>query len=65
MAKTQTRPAPREAQPKRKPGRKKPPPPWYAKYVWLPWVVGLAAFAIVLFALRSDEPDAPAPGVAR
>jgi len=27
-------------------------------------VVGLAALAIVLFALRSGEPDAPAPGVA-
>ncbi len=63
MAKTQTRPAPHKSQPKRKPGRQKPPP-WYAKYTWLPWVVGLAALAIVLFALRPGEPDAPAPGVA-
>lgn len=63
MAKTQTRPVPRKAQQKGKPGRKKPPPPWYMKYTWLPWVVGLGVVAIVLFALRSESADAPAPGV--
>lgn len=61
MAKTQTRPVSRKARPKGKPGRKKPPPPWYAKYAWLPWVVGLGVVAIVLFALRSGSADAPAP----
>lgn len=63
MAKIQTPSAPRTTQPKRKPGRKKPPP-WYAKYTWLPWVVGLATIAIVLFALRSGGSGVPAPGVA-
>lgn len=61
MAKIQTRTAPGRTQSKKKPGRKKPPPPWYAKYTWLPWVVGLGALAFVLFALRSGEPGAPAP----
>ena len=64
MAKTQTPPATRKTQPKRKPGRKKPPPPWYARYKWLPWVVGLGAVAIVLFALRPGGSGVPAPGVA-
>lgn len=66
MAKTQTRPARRKAQGKgkRRPARKQPPPPWYRKYSWLPWVVGIAALAVVVIALRSGGTDAPEPGVA-
>lgn len=64
MAKTQTRPARRKPQGKgkRKPGRKQPPPPWYRRHTWLPWVVGLTALAIVVIALRPGQTDAPAPG---
>ncbi len=60
MAKTRTRPK----GPTRGRSGRKQPSPWYAKYAWLPWAVGLATIAIVLFALRSGDPDAPAPGVA-
>lgn len=41
---------------------KKPSPPWYQRYSWLPWVVGVGLVAIVLIALRSGGADAPAPG---
>ncbi|MGH2775243.1 MAG: hypothetical protein ACRDJT_07415 [Actinomycetota bacterium] len=67
MAKIRTRPAPRKTSRKsqRRPGsRRKPPPPWYRRYTWLPWAVGLVALAIVVVALRSGQTDAPAPGVA-
>lgn len=66
MAKTRTRPAPRKTSGKsrRKPGSRKPPPPWYQRYTWLPWVVGFVALALVVIALRSGQTDAPAPGVA-
>ncbi|MDQ3985903.1 MAG: hypothetical protein M3280_05335 [Actinomycetota bacterium] len=67
MAKTRTRPTPRKAPAKgrRRPGsRKKPPPPWYQRYSWLPWAVGLGVLAIVVIALRAGQPDRPAPGVA-
>jgi hypothetical protein len=67
MAKTRTRPAPRKTSKKslRRPAsRRKPPPPWYQRYTWLPWVVGLVALALVVIALRSGQTDAPAPGVA-
>lgn len=64
MAKTQTRPAGDQGKGKRRPAPKQPPPPWYRRYSWLPWVVGIAALAIVVIALRSGGPDAPAPGVA-
>lgn len=62
MAKTQTRPRPSKTSRKspRKPGsRRKAPPPWYQRYTWLPWVVGVGAAAIVVFALRSGGADAP------
>lgn len=65
MAKTETRPVSRKSsgQSRRKPGsRRKPPPPWYRRYAWLPWVVGLGALAIVVLAIRSGGADAPAPG---
>lgn len=65
MAKTKTRPRPSKTSRKspRKPGsRRKAPPPWYQRYTWLPWVVGVGAAAIVVFALRSGGADAPAPG---
>ena len=67
MAKTGTRSAPGKTSAKgqRQPGSKrKPPPPWYQRYSWLPWVVGLGAVAIVVIALRAGQPDRPAPGVA-
>lgn len=66
MAKTRTRPAPRKTSGKRqrRPGSRKPPLPWYRRYTWLPWVVGLVALAIVVIALRPGRTDAPAPGVA-
>jgi photosystem II stability/assembly factor-like uncharacterized protein len=62
----QTRPARSKTQGKgeRRPARKKPPPPWYHNYSWLPWVVGIAMLVIVMIALRSGGTDAPAPGVA-
>lgn len=63
MAKTKTRPAPRKP-PTGGRSRRKQPPPWYARHTWLPWVVGMATIAIVLFVLRSGGPDAPSPGVA-
>ena len=65
MAKTQTRP--KSGKPSRT-GRsrartsKKPPPPWYQRYSWLPWVIGTAVLAIVVVALRSGGTDAPTPG---
>lgn len=34
------------------------------RYGWLPWAVGLAAFATVVIALRAGQTDAPVPGVA-
>lgn len=43
-------------------GRKKQPQPWYREYSWLAWVIGLAALALVVFALRSGGSDAPVPG---
>ncbi len=67
MAKTQTRHSPRKVDRKGQPKprtRKKPPPPWYQRSAWLPWAAGLAVLAIVVFALRSGQTDAPAPGVA-
>lgn len=65
MSKTQSRPkrGTTSRQPTRRPpSRKKPPPPWYQRYPWLPWVVGLGVAAIVVVALRSGSVDAPAPG---
>lgn len=65
MAKTQTRPKPRKPSgkgPSRTRNTKKPPPPWYKRFSWLPWVVGLGALAIVMFALRAGDNDATAPG---
>ncbi len=67
MAKTRTRPAPRKTSAKgqRRPGsRRKPPPPWYQRYSWLPWAIGLGVVAIVVIALRASQTDRPAPGVA-
>jgi photosystem II stability/assembly factor-like uncharacterized protein len=66
MAKTQTRSARSKTQGKgkRRPARKQPPPPWYRKHGWLPWVIGVAALVIVVIALRSGGTDAPAAGVA-
>lgn len=67
MAKTRTRSAPRKTSGKshRKPSsRKKPPPPWYLRYRWLPGFVGLGALVIVLVALRAGQTEAPPPGVA-
>jgi hypothetical protein len=61
MAKTQTRHKP----PKRaSQGRttKKPPAPWYERYPLLPWIFGIGILALVMFVLRSDGSDAPAPG---
>lgn len=65
MAKTRTQPARRKASPKiqRRPGSRKPPPPWYQRYSWFPWVVGLVALATVVIALRANQTEAPAPGV--
>ncbi len=65
MAKARTRPTPRKAPAKgqRRPGsRKKPPPPWYQRYSWLLWAVGLGALAILTLALRAGQADRPAPG---
>ena len=62
MAKTQTRPQ-RKGTRERARARKKPPPPWYQRYSWLPWVVGLVAVAIVVIALRAGDSDRPAAGV--
>lgn len=65
MAKTQTRPKSGRASgkgPSKARTGKKPPPPWYQRYSWLPWVVGLGILAIVTFALRSGGADPPAPG---
>src|SRR3990170_6280957 len=66
MAKTRTRPGPRMTSGKsqRRPGARKPPLPWYRRYTWLPWTVGLVALALVVIALRAGQTDAPAPGVA-
>lgn len=68
MAKTTaTRPAPRKSSAKsqRRPGSKrKAPPPWHQRYSWLPWVVGLGVLAIVVIALRAQQPDRPAAAVA-
>jgi photosystem II stability/assembly factor-like uncharacterized protein len=66
MAKTRTRPASRKTSGKSqgRPGSRKPPSPWYRRYTWLPWVVGLVGLALVVIALRSGGTDAPAPGVA-
>lgn len=66
MAKTQTRPSRRKSQErgKRSPARKQPARPWYRRYALLPWVVGIAAVAVVVIALRSGGTDALAPGVA-
>jgi photosystem II stability/assembly factor-like uncharacterized protein len=64
MAKTQTRPK-RKERTRQGPGaRKKPPPPWYQRSSWLPWMFGVVAVAVVVIALRSGESDRPAPGVA-
>ncbi|MDQ3964740.1 MAG: hypothetical protein M3277_12650 [Actinomycetota bacterium] len=66
MAKTQTRQTSgkKSGKGQRRTGsRKKPPPPWYQRYRWLPWVVGLAALAVVVVAVRAGQTDAPAPGV--
>lgn len=66
MAKTRERPAPGKTSGKgqRRPGsRRKPPPAWYQRYSWMPWVVGLGALAVVVV-LRSGQTDEPAPGVA-
>lgn len=62
MAKTQTRPKPGKDRPQQKPVARKKFHPWYREYTWLPWVVGLVAIGIVVFALRSGGTDAPAPG---
>lgn len=67
MAKTGTRPTPRKPSAKdpRRPGsRKRRPPPWYRRYSWLPWVIGVGALAIVVIAVRAGQPERPAPGVA-
>ena len=62
MAKTQTRPKPGKGSRRGPVARRKPPPPWYQRHSWFPWVVGIGAVAIVVFALRSGGTDAPAPG---
>ena len=66
MAKTQTRRAPGKSRSatRRLSGRKKPPPPWYQRYSWLPWVGGIAAVIVVALAMRAGQADRPAPGVA-
>ena len=64
MAKTRTRPRLRTTGKGRgKPSfRRKPPQPWYRRYTWLPWLVGIGVVAVVVVALRSGGTDAPAPG---
>ena len=64
MAKTRTRPRPSKTQtrPRRKPNFRTKTSPWYQRYSWLPWAVGLGVIAIVVVALRSGGSDAPAPG---
>jgi photosystem II stability/assembly factor-like uncharacterized protein len=62
MAKTQTRPKSKGPTRKGPSTRKKPPPPWYRRYNWVPWMVGLVAVAIVVIALRASETDRPAAG---
>lgn len=42
--------------------RKNAPPPWYQRFTWVPWAVGLLAVAIVFVALRSGGSEAPASG---
>ena len=61
MAETQTRPKPHKDASR---GRttKKPAPSWYERSPLLPWIFGIGILAIVMFALRSDGADAPAPG---
>ena len=61
MAETQTRPKPHQDAAR---GRttKKPAPSWYERSPMLPWIIGIGILAIVMFALRSDGSDAPAPG---
>ena len=60
MAKTQTRPIARK-NPAVKRGRKAPPP-WYERYPLLPWIFAIGILGIVMFALRSDGSEPPAPG---
>ena len=65
MTKTQNRPKPGQAPPRvgsMSRSAKKPPPPWYQRYTWLPWLMGVGIVAIVMFALRSGGTEATAPG---
>lgn len=64
MVKTQSRPAPRTKAGGKPAARRKPPPPWYQRYSWLPWAAGLIALVVLVFALWSGQTDAPAPGEA-
>lgn len=65
MSKTQTRRQPDKARTgrnRKKRSRKNPPPTWYQRYPWLPWVMGLGIAAVLVVALRSGGADAPTPG---
>ena len=65
MARTQTRSKPSHKGPQGKKSaraRKKQPVPWYREHTWLPWIIGVIAVGMLLFALRSGGTDAPAPG---
>ncbi|MBA2366318.1 MAG: exo-alpha-sialidase [Actinobacteria bacterium] len=67
MAKSQTRPKPgkKRSQTRPKSGpRIKQQQPWYGKFTWLPWVVGVVVLLIVVISLRSGQTDAPSLGVA-
>ena len=66
MAKTPTRPAARRTSAYRhqRQSLSRKPPPWYQRYSWLPWGIGLAVVASVVIALRANQAEAPAPGIA-
>ena len=40
--------------------RVRKPRPWYQRYPWLPWTLGLIVLALAVLALRSDGADDPA-----